>query len=104
MIHPGSFLQRRYHSHGVVGRCFAVLGSFDVVGTVIGVSLLENYQEVRRSGFQVHPETTRSPDLGPVFFLSRIRRFDSPHLGVHDTVLVIQVLEIEDRKQVYRDF
>ena len=25
-------------------------------------------------------------------------------LSIHDTVLVIQVLEIEDRKQVYRDF
>ena len=25
-------------------------------------------------------------------------------LSIHDTVLVIHVLEIEDRKQVYRDF
>jgi mRNA-degrading endonuclease RelE of RelBE toxin-antitoxin system len=25
-------------------------------------------------------------------------------LSIHDTVLIIQVLEIEDRKQAYRDF
>ncbi len=25
-------------------------------------------------------------------------------LSIHDTVLIIQVLEVEDRKQVYRDF
>ncbi len=59
-------------------------------------------------GLSDHPYTQikklKGTNPGHPVYTFRIGHQYRAILSIHDTVLIIQVLEIEDRKQAYRDF